>query len=194
MTTKQRMSPLTALFIGLALTASTGIIATMGVVLFGMGVIDSRADDIIDFAGDTIDKLPDIIESLPPAVQELLDLHRAPAYASNLAIEAGLVRDPYDADRIIPALSITNQGDKAVSLLSLHVSAVGSNKLPVAEWTEVAATPLGIDCQWRGPIMPGGKRDIVVSHWRRGLPASLQGEVSLGVEVSDIRVWEEKME
>ena len=52
----------------------------------------------------------------------------------------------------------------------------------------IYVVPVSIDRCWRGPIMPGGKRDIVLSYWPR-LPGKLIDQVSAAVEISDIRVW-----
>ena len=55
-----RMSPLTALFIGMFGVGAVGIASGAGVVLYAMRIIDTKASAIVGIAADTVQGLPDL--------------------------------------------------------------------------------------------------------------------------------------
>ena len=187
MASPNRMSALTALVIGIFGLGAVVIASATGVALYGLQIVDSKASAILGFAGTTIEGLPDLIESLPPAVGELLNDRRTPEYAGNIDVEARFV--PHERfDGVRPVLTITNNGSEVVSLLAVRVVALEDGKTPLEEWTEVVATPIAIDDNWRGPLMPGTTRHIPVSSWSR-ISAEKARDLSSAVEISEIRLW-----
>lgn len=194
MTGHTRMSPLTALFIGLFGVGAVGIASGTLVVLYGMRIIDTKANEVLGFADNTISKtidgLPALFDSLPRAVEELLSDRRAPEYATNLDVSADFVVDERSKGRR-PVLTITNQGSEVVSFLAVRVAALNSRRLPIREWTEVVATPIALeDGDWRGPLFPGDTRYAVVSSSWRTVPADRAEQVLPAVEIADIRIWQ----
>ena len=97
--------------------------------------------------------------------------------AGNVTIEA-----------VRPVVSIANQGDKLVTLLCLRAAALDQDGTPRHEWTEVVATPLAIDNSWRGPLMPGATRHVVMCDWRGIRPEAGSGLRAV-CEISELRVW-----
>ena len=74
--------------------------------------------------------------------------------------------------------------------MAVRVAALNEDQTPIREWTEVVATPLAIDDDWRGPIMPGETRYIVLSSGWRGLSLEDAGKIRGVVEISEMRIWE----
>lgn len=192
MITQNRMSPLTALFIGVFGVVGVGIASGTSVVLYGMHVLNRNAAEAIDLVdntiGGTLAGLPDLLASLPDAVNELLNDRRAPDYASNIGVTVDFVVDDRTGG-VRPVLTVVNNGDSVVSLLAVRVAALNENQLPVEDWTEVIATPVAVDHDWRGPLMPGNTRHVALSR-RRGITAEQMEDITGVWEISDIRVWQ----
>jgi hypothetical protein len=192
------MSPLTALFLGISAVLLTCIAAAAGVTLYGMRIVDCKADQVFGLADQTVEGIPDIIESvtegmpelfksLPPVFADAMHDRRAPEYAGHLAVTADL-RPTGRQGRWSPVVTITNQGEELVSLLCIRVAALDANGSPRGEWTEVVATPLAIDHHWRGPLMPQATRHVVLRDWR-GIDSEQAAGLRAVYEISELRVW-----
>ena len=92
------------------------------------------------------------------------------------------------SDTVRPVLTIVNNGDEVVSLLAIRV-AVLKDKVPARDWTQVVATPLAIDHDWPGPLMPGSTRHIVLSSCYRNIKAEDIKDITGSWEIADVRVW-----
>lgn len=192
MTGHTRMSPLTALFLGIFGVGAVGIASGTAVVLYGMRIIDTRSSDLLGFADGTIsttlDRLPDLIDALPKAVEDLLSDRRAPEYLANLDVDISFVADER-SKFVRPVMTITNNGGEVVSLLAIRVAALNKSGLPIREWTEIVATPIACE-DWRGPIFPHKTRYVVLGSGWQGIPLRDADEITGAVEVADIRVWQ----
>lgn len=182
-----RMSPFTAFFLGLFGVAAVGIIAGTAITLSAVHTIDKQATGIVGFVANSIDGLPELIESLPPALGDILEDRRAPEYAAEIAIDVNLIVD--DRGRLRPVMTIENRGGEMITMLAVRVAALNADNMPVGEWTEVVATPIAIDHDWRGPILPGKVRHVVGSRAYRGASIDKLSELTVATEISDIRVW-----
>ena len=182
-----RVSPLTALVIGIFGTGAVAIACGTAVLLYGMRIVDGKASSVISLAENAIGGLPELLENLPPTIADVFNDRRAPEYAAQLAVEGSLMAD--ERGNVRPALRITNRGDQVVSLLAVRVAALDGKNRPVGEWTEMAATPFAIDDDWRGPLMPGTERYLVGSSWWRGRPIGDVAELRTAIEISEVRVW-----
>lgn len=183
---KSRMSPMTALFLGMFFVGGLGIASATAVVMYTMRIIDQKAGSLIRFADNTVDGLPELLKSLPPSLAEILEDRRSPEYASKIDVDVKLIADEVNGT-VRPVLTVKNTGDEVVSMLSLRVAAVDSDGTPRNDWTEVVATPLSIDNDWRGPLMPGATRHVVLSG-RRPLTDKVEELVAVA-EIGDVRVW-----
>ena len=190
MNTQTRMSPLTALFLGIFGVGGVGIVAGAAIVLYTLRIVDSKAGALIGFAEHTVEALPDLIDALPPAIGDVLSDRRAPDYAANLEVSVRFVANE-QSEGIRPVVSVSNKGKEVVSMLAVRVAALDASKVPVREWTEVVATPIAVDDDWRGPLMPGATRHVVLSTWR-SFPADKAESLSAAPEISELRIWEPK--
>ena len=192
MTAQTRMSPLTALFIGLFGVGGVIIACSSAIVLYSMAIIDSRASEILGLADTTVEKtvdaLPQILESLPPAIEDLHEMGRAPEYVDQLDVGVDFVVDSRSKG-LRPVLTIVNRGDRVVSMLAVRVAALNESGLPIREWTEVVATPIAICDEWRGTLFPGATRHVVLSSGWRGIPIEKARNITGAAEISEIRLW-----
>lgn len=192
MSNHNRMSPLTALFFGIFGVGAVTIAASACIILYGMRIVDTRASDILGLAEHTVAGLPELIASLPAPLADLLNDRRAPDYARNIDIDVKFIKDERSGG-LRPALTITNNAGEVVSMLAVRVAALDARQVPVREWTEVVATPVAIDHDWRGPLMPNATRHVVMSGWRT-IPRDRADDVSPAAEISEIRVWKPREE
>lgn len=187
MITQNRMSPMTALFLGIFGVGAVGIASGTSVVLYAMHVIDRNVSEAIGLVDGTLTDLPAFIDSLPDSIGELLHSRRAPEYAAQIDVSVDFVADSR-SDTVRPVLTIVNNGDEVVSLLAIRVAAL-KDKVPARDWTEVVATPLAIDHDWPGPLMPGSTRHIVLSRCNRNITADDIKDITGSWEIADVRVW-----
>jgi hypothetical protein len=178
---------MTALFLGIFGVGAVGITSGTAVLLYTLRIADHKANKLLGFAENTIQSLPDLMASLPPALNEILSDRRAPEYVGAIGSSVRFVLTE-SGEGVRPVLTVVNNGSEVVSMLGVRVAAMDANGVPVRDWTEVVATPLPIDDDWRGVLLPGATRHVVL-HSSRSLDptkvASYRGEV----ELSELRVW-----
>ncbi|MEK6798604.1 MAG: hypothetical protein AABZ12_06550 [Planctomycetota bacterium] len=182
-----RMSPITALFMGIFGCGAIAIAGATVIVLRGMSLAESQVGEIIGFAGGLVDGLPELLSSLPPALADVVHDRRAPEYSGNVEVAVRFIPDE-ESGGIRPALTVKNTGSEVVSMLAIRVAALDATRGPIRDWTEVVATPLAIDDDWRGPLMPGATRHVVL-HRCRSIPSAAIDRLTPATEISDIRVW-----
>ncbi len=187
MTTNNRMSPLTALFLGMFGVGAVGIASGTSVVLYTLSVVDGELDTAVALAGQVVGEVSEILGDLPGGLGDLAEFKRSPRYAQQIDVSAQIVAVT-GQDRVRPILTITNHGEKVISGLAIRVTAMDTRGVPILDWTEVVATPIAIDDDaWRGPMMPGAKRYIALSSYR-GLSGIVEG-LTTHVEIADVWVW-----
>ncbi len=187
-TPPRRMSPLTALILGVCGLGMTAIVAGSGIVAYTLSIANSKASDIFALAEHTFDGLPELLDSMPPIVSDALSDRRAPEYAVNVEVEVGFVRSGR-GDYLRPSLIVKNNGDQTLSFLAVRVAAIGEGGRALEDWTEVIATPIAIERDWPGPIMPGNTRHITL-HGSRRLSVEDAELIRGVVEITDVRVWD----
>ena len=179
---RKRLGFLSIAAISLSGVVMTVIVCASALAFRGLSIVDRKADTLTDLATNLIKSLPEYREALPPALADAIDDERRPDYLDKLTIEARLVEtNSHGHSRGI--LEVTNKGDEIVSMLSIRVVGLDRADEPVWERSTWAATPIQIEDEWRGPLMPGATRRIPVRTWREGRASSLSGEVT------DVRVW-----
>ena len=188
MNEQRRMSPVTAFFLGIFGVVGVVIVSATLLTTYAMYIVDSKTDGVLGFAKTTIEGLPDLVDSLPPALGELLNDHREPEYASNIKIDVQMITDER-TNTVRPVLTITNEGDEVVSMLAVRVAALNSNGVPVGDWTQVVATPIAIEDEWRGPLFPHTTRHVVCSRYGGSRSVSAKIDVRPVAEISELRIW-----
>jgi len=187
MNTYNRMSPLTALILGLFGVGAVGIAAGTTIVIYTLRVADGELGTATELVGRIVDEVSDVLGDLPGGLGDLAEFERSPKYGQKVDVTATIVPSAND-DRARLVLTISNRGDEVISGLAVRVTAMDERGVPVADWTEVVATPIAIDDDaWRGPMMPGATRHISLSTYR-GLFGLIDG-LTTQVEISDVWVW-----
>jgi hypothetical protein len=170
-------------FFGL-LTAAVVSVAVLGV--YAIHVVDRKLDTVLGLGTDVIrslpESLPQIRKSLPPALADALNDERDVAYRENLHVEAHLVPGSRDEYQQL-VVNAKNNGDKTVTFMAVRVVLVDANDVPVRSLVVHAATPMTLDSEWRGPILPGSLRQCSEPLWR--CPPDLKPQL----EIADLRVW-----
>lgn len=182
-----RMSPMTALFLGLFGVAAVGITSGTAVLIYSLKIVDQKANKLLGFAENTIQSLPDLMSSLPPAINEILSDRRAPDYVGAIESSVRFVLTE-NGEGVRPVITVTNKGEEVVSMLGVRVAAMDASGVPIRDWTEVVATPLPIDDDWRGVLLPGATRHVVL-HSSRSLDPAKIGSYRGEIEFSELRVW-----
>jgi len=184
----RRMSPLTALFLGLFGVIGVGIASGTLITFVCLKIVDDKAGTLIGLAEGTIDGLPELVDSLPPALGELLNDRRAPEYTSNIEVDVDLLADK-KSNTVRPVLSVTNNGDEVVSMLAVRVAVLNKDGIPLGDWTQVVATPIAVEDEWRGPLFPGNTRHLVCSRFGGSRGVSADVSVTAQSEISELRIW-----
>ena len=170
--------------LGISFVLVTAIVSATGLAAYGIHVFDKKTDDIPSLIQEAVAILPEVRASLPPALADAVNDVRRPDYRSSLRItvkESGKA-DRWGGRKI--GVIVENQGDELVSLLSMRVVGTDEDGTPITERNVCAATPLQIDNDWRGPLMPGETRRLVVyCH-------DAEGATEYNSEVTEVRVWQ----
>lgn len=174
-----------SLVLGVFGTICVVVICATCVAVYGFKVVNDRVDSLIEMSPAAITALANWQQALPPAVNDALHDRRAPAYRDQVHVTATLVRD-WKTERLVPIVEVSNEGDQIISLMSLRLQIEDEENLPVQEFTVYAATPLAIEAEWRGPLLPGSKRKFKAPQ----IHVASLGELSVCWEISELRVWD----
>lgn len=180
---KHRMSPWTAMFLGTTAIIVVGIASLSFIVLYGMSLGDRWGLQVMNLAGRALDNLPQTLEALPEALGDVAEYRRTPAYADNLAVEVRMAPDPYHGTR--PVITVENRGTEVVTLLGLRIVGLDANGNPTGEWNEYAATPVMIDDDMRGPLLPSRTRVFSAGGWCGQTSAAAE----VKWEITDVWIW-----
>jgi len=181
---------------GVSMAAVVLIVSLAGIIVYGMNIADRKANTLVGLTEAGLRALPDLRRSLPPALADMLNDVRSPDYRDQLEVTARLAMVPCRADRrdqgnrerIRPVIEIRNRGKEVVSLLSMRVTVLNEDDVPIAASNEWAATPMAIDEKWCGPLMPGATARIVGSP----LPGDHRSPDKCRAEatITDVRLWD----
>jgi len=122
-------------------------------------------------------------EALPSCLAEALHDHRAPEYRKSIEVSARLGDPATRVPGTLVVLDVKNNGPETVTMLALRIVLEDANKVPVHEALVYAATPLAVEDEWRGPLLPGSTV-MRIPHYCYGL----NDAAGVTVEVRDIRV------
>ncbi|MFO0838972.1 MAG: hypothetical protein U1D55_10645 [Phycisphaerae bacterium] len=174
---------LSSLAVGFFTCITTTVICGSVLGLYGMHIMNTKASQILSFGSGVIEKLPEWQKALPPAVAEAIHDRRAPEYRENVkvSVEATPGRR---ADRGRVVVEVKNNGNEAISLLALRLVLEGGDGSPVGDMGTYAATPIMVDGEWRGPILPGSTRRFVREYWEH------DSVTRASYEITELRVWQ----
>lgn len=163
----------------------TAIVAGSGLAVYALRVVDRRADGAVVLVSRVLGELPEYRAALPPALADAIDDVRRPDYRNQLAVTTKLL--PRDGrNHQSASVEVRNGGEELVSLLSMRIVGMDSEGQAVEERMTYAATPIQIDDEWRGPLLPGETRRFVV-RWRAHDKVS-----DVTHEITDLRVWKDR--
>ena len=153
----------------------------------GLRMADKHASKVID---GTCVILPELLEVaaqwqdiLPPALADALNDRRAFEYRDHVGIETDVRHfEDKHAGHAVVGLEITNQGEEVVSLMMLRVVIEDEGPENVIKVINVA-TPLAVEHDWPGPLLPGQTRKVPVPIRR------VVGELDVSVELTELRLW-----
>lgn len=180
---RRRMSFFSVLVVSLTAIIVTTIVSATGIGLYGLRVVDKKSDSLLGLVQQAAISFPEFCQTLPPVLADALDDTRRPDYLEYLDVTVRKIEGDGRSDRRWAVVRIENLGDEIVSLLSMRIVGLDDNGDPVAECHTWAATPLQIEDDWRGPLLPHATRRFSV----RGCNG--HRSVRLTYEITDIRVW-----
>ena len=184
----KRHTFLSALAMGVSAVIIAFIVSCTVVIIYGMHFASNKSEELVSLAEEAIRGLPELQEALPPVLADMLNDRRQPDYSSQLTITPTTTLLPADNGTVKTRIEIVNNGKQVVSFLSLRLVVLTSNNEVITESDEIAATPIAAGNErWRGPLMPGSHRYLVVS--RGSLPVYSADELKPQVEITDIRIW-----
>ena len=167
-------------FFGLAITV---VICGTGLGIYGMRVVDSKLDSLLDFGGTAVSQMTEWREIMPPLVSDAFDDRPGGDYDQAVQVDAELIESGKHANRVV--FRVTNEGEEAISWLALNVVLKDKAGHPVDDFRVYAATPLPLgEDDWRGPLRHGSTREFV--QWmHRHYRAEAH---SVSVEISELRL------
>ncbi|MBN1489050.1 MAG: hypothetical protein JXA69_03965 [Phycisphaerae bacterium] len=184
----KKRSFLGTLFCCVACIVVVGILSGAAVVLYGMNIADRKSDTLLGVITQGVEALPELVESLPPFFADLVNDERRLDYADQLDVSVRLVGEPANAAERFPVVEVRNRGAEVVSLLSMRIVLLDNQGNAIAEVNEWAATPVAVDHDWRGPLMPGATRRFPASRHFCRFGAAIEG-TSVEAEITDVRIW-----
>jgi len=179
----KRMSFLSIAIVSLSAIIVVTVLSASGIAIYGLRLVDKKTDGLIGLLTESAKVLPELREALPPALTDAIDDERRPGYREHLRVLVRLTDDEQYRRRARAIVSVENTGDEIVSLLSMRLVALDEDGEPIGERATWAATPLQVENEWRGPILPGEIRRFTV--WC----CSADDAATISHEITDIRVW-----
>lgn len=175
-------------FLSVAVMSLTAIVVTLvltagGIVVYGLNVIDKRSDNIVDLVGEAVRCLPEFRDALPPALADAINDERRPDYLQNVDVSVRFSDATSRHGQRRAVIEVSNDGGDMISLLSMRIVVLDADGDPIEEHNTWVATPIQIEDDWRGPLMPHETRRISI--WCSGRDRAAE----LSHEITDIRVW-----
>lgn len=163
------------------------VVCGAGIGMYALHIVDQKAERVLGLGAGVVTSLPESLPqlraSLPPALADAMEDVRDPAYREQVEVTARL-SPPGDRGARFAVIDVTNQGERTITLMALRVVLIDANDVPVRSIVTYAATPLTLDNEWRGPILPGSQR-LCSEPFYAG-----EDVASAEVEVADLRVWQ----
>lgn len=180
---------LSTLALGLCSIVIALIVGATLLGLYGIRLVDHKSEQVLGTVDQLVTGLPELQEKLPPLIGDLFQDERRIDYLDHIEIESRLVRGVRrDQPGLRSQIEVKNTGDEMVTLLTLHLSAFDEDGELIEEWNEWVATPVALENELRGPLLPGSTRTVRTGHLRFRERVILDA-IRVHVEVTDVRVW-----
>lgn len=175
-----------SLALGVFGTLTAAIVCGSGLGIYALNIMDRKAGEMLEFGQGVVGNLPEIAESLPPVLSDALSDRRDPTYRKHVDATVRVVPSK-DGDRKTRILvEVTNNGPETVTMMSAAISLEDEGGVPIRDFSAYVATPIAIENEWRGPLMPGSTRRFAYN-LRSPVPANAN------IEITDLRVWDERV-
>jgi len=181
----KRRSPASSLFWATGATIMTCVVCSMIIGLTFMSMADNVVDNSFGWLGKMSDKWPDWQRALPPVLGDAVNDVRSYEYGKLLTIDTRMVEKDGRRGRNRVIVEVKNEGDKTVSLLGLRVVIKDRDGDPMWEEVAYAATPLAIEDEWRGPLLPDQTRTFAISIHSN----DIDRDATVKAEIVELRVW-----
>jgi hypothetical protein len=163
------------------------IVCGAGVGIYALNVVDRKVDTVIALGTGAIRSLPEVLpevrDALPPALADALNDVRDPTYRDSIELDVRVAPSQRTGKQHL-VINARNNGERTVSLMAVRVVLVDEEGVPSRAIATYVATPLTIDHDWRGPILPGSLRQCSV------LLSGSGADLTPQVEITDLRVWQ----
>ncbi len=185
-----KRSFLSTLAIGLSSIIIAVLLGGTAVSIYALRIVDKKSDLLVGTADHLIEALPEIQKNLPPLIGDVFNDERRIDYLDNLEIKTHLVRADHRRGRsgVRAQIEVKNTGEEMVTLMSLHLMALDEKGNLIGEWNEWVATPIAIENELRGPLLPTSKRTIH-SGWIHTDQRIVLTNIDIQAEVTDVRIW-----
>ena len=183
MNVQKRMSVFTAIALGITAIVVTAIVSASAIVVYGMAIVDAKTDGVINTIETLVEELPTLKAALPPALTDAMADERKPDYRELLDINVDFQRSDTRDHVGETTISVSNNGDEVVSMLAMRLVTLDDEGHPISAGTEYIATPLSIDNEWRGPLLPGSTRRAAYVRYCADRAADVE------YEITELRVW-----
>jgi hypothetical protein len=165
----------------------TCVICATGLGAYGIHVFDKKSGDLTALGGDLLQNLPTWPKwkaSLPPVLADAVNDRPATDYRANLDVTVRLKDGKDRWGRRKAIIRVKNSGGETVSVLAMNFVLKDDDGAPVGDFVSYVATPIAIDDDWRGPILPGSVREF--TRW-----VSENDKLSeIGYEITALRIVE----
>lgn len=180
---RKRLSFLSVTIISLTAIIVTTVVSASGLALYALKIADGKTDSLVGLVGEAVQSLPEFCKGLPPALADAINDQRKPGYRDQLDVSVRLGREGGNRRGRVIIVEVVNRGEETVSLLSMRLVGLDGDGDPVFEKNTWVATPLQIDDDWRGPLLPHETRQIPLFCYGTGDSQEVRAEIT------DIRIW-----
>lgn len=180
---RKRLSFLSVTVISLTAIIVTTVVSASGLAIYALKIADGKTDSLVGLVGEAVQSLPEFCKGLPPALADAINDQRQPGYRDQLDVSVRLGREGRNRRGRVIIVEVVNRGEETVSLLSMRLVGLDGDGDPVFEKNTWVATPLQIDDDWRGPLLPHETRQIPLFCYGTGDSQEVRAEIT------DIRIW-----
>lgn len=161
----------------------TVVICATGIGVYALHVVDGKLDRTLGFVDGVITSMPEWQAALPPLLADAASDRRDIAYRDALEIKIDSVKNRRGEGQLA-VLTVHNTGDESVSYMTVNLRCSDDRGVPVEQRGVIVATPLQIEDDWRGPLLAGETRQIVIRLGRGN------EELKPAIELTDLRVFD----